>query len=520
MEPFENIPQSNSGEEPVFPSSTGEDSQVPPRQEDYPPAVPQEPEPPRYVPPQNYGAYHGTGTGRKESPYANSPYISQPPRQEYQYQPQTQPPQKPPKAKKEKKPRSGFGRKLLAVILVIALVAAGCGITGWCVNEYWEDRTEDMTDLFSSQIADLQQQLDSIETVTGHAVPIPTDGSALTPAQLYASCVDSVVSISSTIQTSSFYGTSEGASSGSGFILSEDGYVVTNYHVVENATAVDVILHDDTEYRAEVVGHDATNDIAVLKVEATGLPAAALGSSGALNIGDMVAAIGNPLGELASTQTIGYVSGINREVSTDSTIISMIQTDAVINPGNSGGPLFNMYGQVIGITTAKYSGTTGSGASIEGIGFAIPIDDVVPIINDLIEYGYVTGAYMGVTVINTDPESAAMYGLPTGARIEEVVKGGAADRAGLQPKDIIIDLGGYEVSNFTDLTRALRHFKAGDATTVTVLRSGRELTLEITLDEKPRETTTPTAPQPEGTLPGSGNNEDWYDYFFGPFGGD
>jgi len=413
MEPFEN------NDAPV---EETEQPPVPPVSQESPVPRSAEPEPPRYVPPQNYGAYHGTGAGRKESPYANSPYVRQQPYQEYQYQPQTQPPQKPPKPKKEKKPRKGIWKKLLAAALVIALVAAGCGITGWCVSEYWEERTEDITNRFSSQIAALQKQLDSIETVTGHAVPIPTDGSAMMPAQLYAACVDSVVSISSTIQTTSFYGTSEGASSGSGFILTEDGYVVTNYHVIEGATAVDVILHDDTEYRAEVVGHDSTNDIAVLKVEATGLPAVTLGSSSALNIGDMVAAIGNPLGELASTQTIGYVSGINREVTTDNTIISMIQTDAVINPGNSGGPLFNMYGQVIGITTAKYSGTTGSGASIEGIGFAIPIDDVVPIINDLIDYGYVTGAYMGVTVMNTDEESAAMYGLPTGARIEEVVR--------------------------------------------------------------------------------------------------
>jgi serine protease Do len=343
----------------------------------------------------------------------------------------------------------------------------------------------------------------------------------MTPAQLYAACVNSVVSISSSVQTNSFYGSGSGSSSGSGFILTEDGYVVTNYHVVEDATAISVILHDDTEYSAELVGQDATNDIAVLKVDASGLPAAALGSSGALNIGDMVAAIGNPLGELASTQTIGYVSGINREVTTDSTIISMIQTDAVINPGNSGGPLFNMYGQVIGITTAKYSGTTGSGATIEGIGFAIPIDDVVPIISDLIEHGYVTGAYMGVTVMNTDAESAAMYGLPTGARIEEVVKGGAADRAGLQAKDIVIALGEHEVRNITDLTRALRHFKAGDVTTVKFLRSGREMSLEITLDEKPREMpeeTQPQQPRPEGQMPGR-SYEDWYDYFFSPFFG-
>ena len=510
MEPFENkdIPV----EEPR------QDFNAPAWEE--PPVPPQEPEPPRYVPPQDYGAYHGTGAGRKESPYANSPYVFQQPQPEYRYQPQTQPPQKPPKVKKPRKPMGSIWKKVLAAVLVIALVASGCGITAYCVSEYWEEHTEDMAEKFGAQIADLQKQLASIETVTGHAVPIPTDGSAMTPAQLYAACVDSVVSISTTVQTNSIYGSGEASSSGSGFILSDDGYVVTNYHVIEGAKSVSVILHNDAEYPAEIVGHDATNDIAVLKVEAEDLPAAGIGSSAALNIGDMVAAIGNPLGELASTQTIGYVSGINREITTDNTIISMIQTDAVINPGNSGGPLFNMYGQVIGITTAKYSGTTGSGASIEGIGFAIPIDDVMPIIHDLIQYGYVTGAYMGVTVMNTDEESAAMYGLPTGARIEEVVKDGAADRAGLQPKDIVIELGGHQVRNITDLTRALRNFKAGDSTTVTILRGGREMVLDIVLDEKPQEMpSTEPAPQPEGQMPGSGNYKDWYDYFFGPFFG-
>ena len=518
MDPFENNEFPGAAQEPVLEAPAAHLPEEPA------PAVPEEfipPQPQQPVAPQpEYGAYHGTGTGRKESPYANSPYVRQEPYQEYRYQPQTQPPQKPKKEKKPRSERKPVWKSILAAVLAIALVAGGCLIAGYCVNEYWEERTEAMEKQMISRIEALQAQIDSSVPSSGAAIPLPADGSTLTPSQLYASCVDSVVSISSTIQTTSFYGSSEGASSGSGFILTEDGYVVTNYHVVEGATAVDVILHDDTEYPAEVVGYDATNDIAVLKVEAENLPAVTLGSSGALAIGDMVAAIGNPLGELASTQTIGYVSGINREVTTDNTIISMIQTDAVINPGNSGGPLFNMYGQVIGITTAKYSGTTGSGASIEGIGFAIPIDDVVPIINDLIDYGYVTGAYMGVTVISTDEESAAMYGLPTGSRIEEVVKGGAADRAGLQPKDIIIDLGGNTVTNNTDLTRALRKFKAGDSTTVTVLRNGRELTLEITLDEKPQETTTPTAPQPEGTMPGSGNYQDWYDYFFGPFGGD
>ena len=474
---------------------------------------------PQYNPQPQQGTYHGTGTGRKESPYANSPYVmNHPPHgyQEYRYQPQTQPPQKPKKAKKARTP---IWKGILAAVLAIALVAGGCLTTAYCVNEYWEERTEDTVEMLTKKIEALESQIGKASSSGGIAASIPTDGSAMTPAQLYNHSVNSVVAISSTIQATNYYGSvSEGASSGSGFILTEDGYVVTNYHVVEGASAIDVILHDDTTYPAELVGQDATNDIAVLKVEATGLPAAALGSSNALNIGDMVAAIGNPLGELASTQTIGYVSGINREVTTDNTIISMIQTDAAINPGNSGGPLFNMYGQVIGITTAKYSGTTGSGASIEGIGFAIPIDDVIPIINDLIEYGYVTGAYMGVTVQNTDADSAAMFGLPTGAYIVGVEKGGAADRAGIQAKDIVINLGGYDVKNITDLTRALRNFKAGDTTTVTLIRSGQELTLNITLDEKPHEVESAN-PQPEGQMPSSGDYDEWFDYFYRYFGG-
>ena len=503
MEPFDN--QDFQAENPPSPPAP-EESAAPHQPYDYPP--------PYHQP----GTYHGTGSGRKESPYANSPYVmnqQQNTYQEYRYQPQTQPPQKP---KKEKKARKPVWKGILAAVLALVLVAGSCGLTAFFVNAHWEERTEDTMEMLTDKIEALEAQIGSTGSIADRVVPIPTDGSAMTPSQLYSYSVNSVVAISSTIQTANYYGNvSEGASSGSGFILSEDGYVVTNYHVVEGATAIDVILHDDTEYPAELVGHDATNDIAVLKVDATGLPAAQLGSSGALVIGDMVAAIGNPLGELASTQTIGYVSGINREVTTDNTIISMIQTDAAINPGNSGGPLFNMYGQVIGITTAKYSGTTGSGATIEGIGFAIPIDDVLPIISDLIEYGYVTGAYMGVTVQNTDAESASMFGLPTGAYIVSVEKGGAADRAGIQPKDIVIDLGGYKVTNITDLTRSLRNFKAGDTTTVTLIRGGKEMTLNITLDEKPHEAEQPV-PQPEGQMP-SGDFEEWYDYFRRYFGG-
>jgi len=467
------------------------------------------------LPQQPYAKpYHGTGAGRKESPYANSPYETyQPPRQEYQYRPQTEPPVKP---KKVKKPRKPIGKKILAAALALVLVAGSCFATAAIVNEHWEDREEQLYDEFESKLDALQKEINTLPSASGSGIAVPNDGTAMTPAQLYVSQVNSVVAISTTIQS----GYSSGHSSGSGFILTEDGYVITNFHVVEDATAIDVVMHDGKEYPAELVGKDSSNDLAVLKIEASGLPAVTLGSSKSLVIGDMVVAIGNPLGELASTQTVGYVSGIDREVSTGGSIttISMIQTDAAINPGNSGGPLFNMYGEVIGITTAKYSGTTGSGASIEGIGFAIPIDDVEPLISDLIDYGYVTGAYMAVTVQDMDKEAADMYGLPTGAYIVTVEKDGAAEGAGIQPKDIVIGLDDYEVSNVTELTRALRNYKAGDTATVKLIRSGKEMTLEITFDERPQQTED-TAPQQQSPMPNEGSYDEWFDYFRRYFGG-
>ena len=481
-------------------------------------AAPQEPQ--KEAEPQNpaprsepqSGTYHAAGTGRRESPYANSPYMTGQPRAyQYQYQPQTQPPQK-----KERKSGKSPWKTVIAVVLVLALVATGCLITASSVNSRWEQKTNQITQQLGRQIDDLQKQIDSAPSGTSGALPA-ADGSAMTPAQLYQSNVDSVVAISCTMQTTAYGQSVEGTSSGSGFILTEDGYVVTNYHVVQNASNITVTTHTGDEYDATVKGYDATNDVAVLKVEAEGLSAATIGSSGNLSIGDMVVAIGNPLGRLAATETVGYVSGINREVTTDNTVISMLQTDAAINPGNSGGPLFNMYGEVIGITTAKYSGTTNSGASI---GFAIPIDYVMGIISDLIDYGYVTGAYMGITVKDNDKEAAAQFGLPTdGAYVVDVTPGSSADKAGIQSKDLITAVDDHKITTRTDLTRTLRNYKAGDTAQVTVVRSGRELTLTITFDEKPHDTTVETTPQEDSSMPSEGDYGDWYEYFRRFFGG-
>ena len=411
------------------------------------------------------------------------------------------------------KHRSGL-RKAVSAVLALALVVGSCGLTYAAVNNKWEDKMQEAT----ASISSMQQQLGALGnsgsvSATNVTYAVSPEG-AQTPRMVYENNAKSVVAVSSTIRSTVYGQTREGTSSGSGFIISDDGYVVTNRHVVEGATDVTVTLSTGDEYTAKVIGSDSLNDVALLKVEATGLPAVKLGSSDKLAIGDMVCAIGNPLGSLTATLTVGYVSGKDRQVTTDNSTINMIQTDAAINSGNSGGPLFNMYGEVVGITSAKYSGTTSSGASIEGISFAIPIDDVMSIIDDLQEYGYVTGAYLGVTVTDTDAAAAKLYGMPTGAYVNSVEDGGAADRAGVQPKDIIIGLGDTDISNRTELTRVLRRFKAGDTTTITVIRSGERMTMDITLDEKPRDTQSSSSTV-EPTQPQNGDYDEWYKFFFG-----
>ena len=415
----------------------------------------------------------------------------------------------------ENQPKHRFGlRKAVSAVLALALVVGGCGLTYAAVNNKWEDKMQEST----ASISSMQQQLGALHnsgsvSATNVTYAVSPEG-AQTPRMVYENNAKSVVAVSSTIRSTVYGQTREGTSSGSGFIISDDGYVVTNRHVVEGATDVTVTLSTGDEYTAKVIGSDSLNDVALLKVEATGLPAVKLGSSDKLAIGDMVCAIGNPLGSLTATLTVGYVSGKDRQVTTDNSTINMIQTDAAINSGNSGGPLFNMYGEVVGITSAKYSGTTSSGASIEGISFAIPIDDVMSIIDDLQEYGYVTGAYLGVTVTDTDAAAAKLYGMPTGAYVNSVEDGGAADRAGVQPKDIIIGLGDTDISNRTELTRVLRRFKAGDTTTITVIRSGERMTMDITLDEKPRDAQSSSSTV-EPTQPQNGDYDEWYKFFFG-----
>lgn len=403
--------------------------------------------------------------------------------------PQAEPqiPREPAVKPAKKKKKSGGFHAAIAILLAIAIAAGSSVVTAFLVGRYWEQEFELQNQVLENKIQVIRNEVNSGVGVGESTNPQVPAAEGLTPAQIYANNVNAVVAVANEgVQTNIFGQVSQTASSGSGFIISADGYVVSNYHVIEGAQKLTVITYDGTEYEAQVVGYDEANDVSLMKIEAENLPHVTLGSSDELVVGDQVFAIGNPLGELTSTLTVGYVSAKERMVTTEVGAMSMIQTDAAINSGNSGGPLFNTKGEVVGITTAKYSGTSGSGATIEGIGFAIPIDDVTGILNDLKEFGYVTSAYIGVSVRDVDSYGVG-YGLPAGAFIEEIVTGAAADKAGLKPRDIIINLGGHEITCVNDLLIALRKMEVGEATTVTVYRSGQQLNLNITLEAKPQE---------------------------------
>ena len=279
------------------------------------------------------------------------------------------------------------------------------------------------------------------------------------------------------------------ASSGSGFIISEDGYIVTNNHVVAGAETLTVTMTSGEEFEAEIIGADAENDVALIKIDASGLPTVAIGESSSIEVGQQVCAIGNPLGELTNTLTVGYVSALDREINENGTPINMFQTDCAINAGNSGGPIFDMHGNVIGITTAKYSANGTYQASIEGIGFCVPIDDAMDIISDLLQYGYVKGrAYLGISCQAISSTVTQYYHLPVGVYVYSIEEGSAAEKAGLKEGDIITAIDGTEIESITELKSRLKEFTAGDTAILSVYRSdenGAEtLELTVTFDEK------------------------------------
>ena len=385
----------------------------------------------------------------------------------------------PPAPQKQKKEKKGFGAgKVVALGLCCAIVGGAMGFGGaWLGNHLTAD--EKTTGKGNASVVYEGER----ETNVINMVRVDTN-EMKTAAEVYAENVNSTVGITTSITTNYWGYQTTSAASGSGFILTEDGYLLTNYHVVEGSNSIKATMYDGTAYDATLIGYDASNDIAVLKIEAQGLTPVVLGDSDNMNVGDPVVAIGNPLGELTFSLTQGAVSALDREVTLSSgTMMNLIQTDCAINSGNSGGALFNLYGEVVGITNAKYSSNAMSEASIDNIGFAIPINSVRSIVESIIENGYIAKPYIGVTVSDVSEEMQS-YGLPKGAAIEGVVEGSPAEKAGLKTNDIITAVNGEEISGQSELVKYVKAAAVGDKLKLTVYRQGETLELTVTVGEQ------------------------------------
>ena len=298
---------------------------------------------------------------------------------------------------------------------------------------------------------------------------------ALCLQDIYSSVIDSVVSISSM--------TSSGTSSGTGIIMSSDGYVITNHHVITGALVISVLTNDNQEFEAALVGSDEMSDLAVLKIDARGLQAAEFGDSSKLRVGDSVVAIGDPLGvQLRGTMTNGIISAINRDLTVGDRTMTLIQTNAALNNGNSGGPLINCYGQVIGINTVKMSSYYTATASVEGLGFAIPISVAKPIIDELIENGYVAGRpAIGISGDSLPSYYRTYYRLPEGVYVTSVNEGSDAKAKGIREGDIVTAINGERISSIDELNTVKNQYAAGDEVTLTVYRSGTYYEVTVTL---------------------------------------
>ena len=412
-----------------------------------------------------------------------------------------------------KKKRRGAA-KAVALVLACAIAGGGAGVGG----AYLYNRAAVPANTTTIYEEDRPQVRTVVNT---------NNGQPMTPEQLYAANLASCVGITVNTTVNIFGQTTTSAASGSGFVLSQDGYIATNYHVIESAVndasvTIQVSFANGDKYDAKLVGGEKDNDVAVLKIEATGLTRVTLGDSDKLVVGEAVYAIGNPLGELTYSLTDGIVSALDRLITTgengDNTTLNVLQTNCAINPGNSGGPLFDSYGNVIGITTAKYTQSS-SGVNAEGLGFALPINDVKDILADIIEHGYVTGKpYMGVQVSDVSSE-AQRYGVTAGAAVSYVAEGSCAQKAGLKVNDIITAIDDTAIDSSSALTAALSTgYKAGDTATLTVIRDQKELKLSITFDEKNAETEGRNQlqqNQQQQQQPSQGNGGYYYQWPFG-----
>lgn len=427
--------------------------------------------------PYTYGNTYSTNPNPQNNANAPQTYTWSAQNGPYQsggYSPTHMAPQPAPK----KKRGTPFGVKLLAVVLCCVVVsAATLGtfvllIQNGVINI--ESSGSNAAFTISRVVNDETQETGSVSTMSEQDI-----AEKLIPSVV---CIQNyqITQQYGFMQTNSEGSEVSPAGEGSGIVFSEDGYIVTNAHVVDGATSLKVILSDGTTYEAELVGSDELTDLAVIKIDATGLQAAEFGSSEDLRVADQVMAIGNPGGyQLNSSVTIGYVSALNRAITNSSTGYTMeyIQTDAAINPGNSGGALVNQYGQVVGINSAKISAT-----GYEGLGFAIPAETAQPVISDLIEYGYVKDrAMLGISGQFIDSLTGRFYGLPQGEYVG-ALNSAEAQASGLQVGDVITSIDGTALESEAVLRSAINEKKPGDTVELEVYRPSTNNTLTITLE--------------------------------------
>ncbi|MDE5770469.1 MAG: trypsin-like peptidase domain-containing protein [Ruminococcus sp.] len=423
------------------------------------------------------------------------------------------------------KKKNHTGLKAVAFVLSLAIVGAG----SIQVYKYFNDSEIEVSEFSnnndnsdSSSKASVQQGLpESTEPYQDNTRDIPSliEIASRSDSKYLPDIVDtimpSVVGVASTFEYTPDYSTmgwgwgfgvpqqsetQEVHGTGTGIIMSDDGYIVTNAHVIYDdseykcgeAVEVSVVFSDETEHEAKIIAYDTETDIAVLKVNETGLTPAEFGDSEDLRVGELVIAVGNPLGfDLFGSVTSGIVSAKNRKIDINEKSMTLIQTDAAINEGNSGGPLLNSSGQVIGINSAKMSSSYGS-ASIEGLGFAIPINEAKIIIDDLINYKYVKGRpQIGITTVDVTESVSRYYDIPLGVYVQSVQKGSAAELAGIQKGDVIIDIEGETVTNATELNKIKNEYKAGDTITITINRAGQDIQVSLVLQEANADKGTP-----------------------------
>ena len=423
-------------------------------------------------------------------PYQNDPYTyyagTPGTPSEYRYVPE-------PKKKQKKQPW------MLTIILVLCccLLSAACGVSGVLLMQHLQ--AEEVEEVPAQDISYLMQGVRENSVI--ELVKVET-GKLMTPAEVYAANVNSTVGITTSVTTNFWGYQSTSAASGSGFIISDDGYILTNFHVVEESSSISVSMYNGESYDATLIGYDESNDIAVLKIEAEGLAPVILGDSNNLNVGDSVVAIGNPLGELTFTLTSGAISAKDREVTfSNNTTMNLLQTDCAINSGNSGGALFNLYGEVIGVTNAKYGTSSSSSASIDNIGFAIPINSIMNIVESIIEKGYISKPYIGISVLDVSAETQ-QYGIPAGAAVQSVTENGPAAQAGLQRGDVITAVDGKAMTS-TELVSYIVASEIGQQIVFSIYRQGETLEVIVNVGEQIQSALEQKKQQSQQTYPGN-----------------